>query len=197
MSSNLERFIRKNRKEFDAEHPSETVWDEIEKAIPVKKESRRFSMRDMIKWSVAAAILVTIITSVYFLYIKDSREKQPLVTEESVTPGRPDIEDLSSITPEYAVQLKKVVASVEARQQELKAAASDLPSLYKQFEEDLKALDSSYAALKNQAAHTPNRDVLIRAMIQNLQLQAELLERQLQVIQEFKNTQTPKNEKTI
>ncbi|HRG94562.1 MAG TPA: hypothetical protein PLZ10_16505, partial [Chitinophagaceae bacterium] len=86
---------------------------------------------------------------------------------------------------------------VQTRQEQLKAAANGLPELYQQFEKDLAVLDSSFRSLRQQAGQTPNRDVLIRAMIQNLQLQSELLERQLQVIQEFKQPQKTYNEKTI
>jgi hypothetical protein len=67
--------------------------------------------------------------------------------------------------------------------------------LYSQFSEDLAALDSSYRVLKTQAVQTPNREVVIRAMLQNLQLQAELLGKQLRILKEFKNTKTGKNEK--
>lgn len=196
MSNNLEKFIQKNRKEFDSEDPSGKLWERIEKNIPVKKDERRFSVHEVIKWSAAAAVFFAILTAAYFLYIKkDSHEKQP--GDGTVKTGTQQPDDLNSIAPEYAVQFKSVYESVTSRQQELKAAATGQPALYKQFENDLKVLDSSYKSLRVQAAQTPNRDVLIKAMIQNLELQAELLNRQLLIINEIKNTQKVKNEKTI
>jgi hypothetical protein len=203
MNNNFERFIQQNRKDFDTEQPSENVWDKIEQTIPVKKEAKRFSMNDIIKWSAAAAVLFIALTSVYFLYIKKySHETQTAETGIDSKPGSVKPEELEGIAPEYAVQFKRFNESIETQQEELKKATSDQPSLYKQFEEDLKVLDSSFIALKNQAEHTPNRDVLIKAMIQNLQLQAELLGRQLLIMKDIKgnkNTQnqTQKDEKTI
>lgn len=198
-NNNIERFIQQNRRDFDSEAPSEKLWEQVEQKLPVVKKPRLFSRSELVRWSAAAAIIVAILTSLYFLYIKNSHEKQnPVVKSPLTGPKQRELDVTSGISPEYAVQLQQVSASVEARQQALKAAAAHLPDLYKQFEKDLEVLDSSFTALKTQAAQTPNRDVLIRAMIQNLQLQSELLERQLQVIQEFNNTQTtPSNEKTI
>jgi len=201
MNNNFERFIQQNRKDFDTEQPSENVWDKIEQTIPVKKEAKRFSMNDIIKWSAAAAVLFIALTSVYFLYIKKySHETQTAETGTDSKPGSVKPEELDGISPEYAVQFKRFNETIETQQEELKKATTGQPSLYKQFEEDLKVLDSSFIALKNQAEHTPNRDVLIKAMIQNLQLQAELLGRQLLIIKDIKgnkNTQNQKDEKTI
>ena len=42
-----------------------------------------------------------------------------------------------------------------------------------------------------------NGDVIIKAMIQNLQLQSELLGRQLMIIREFKTTKNSTHEKSI
>ena len=79
----------------------------------------------------------------------------------------------------------------------MKDATADRPELYKQFSNDLRVLDSSYRMLQTQAAQSPNRDVIMKAMIQNLQLQAELLYRQLLISNEIKNNKTQKNEKVI
>ena len=194
--SNLEKFIRKNRGEFDKETPSNRVWENIEKTISLKN-TKRFSIRDIYKWSAAAAIFFILLTSVYFLFIRkypDSyRGENPTVKTESQT--KPD--DINSIAPEYAVEFNQVYQSVVNRQQELRAAVSGQPQLYQQFLQDINVLDSSYRMLKNQAAQTPNRDVIIKAMIQNLQLQAELLNRQMMIFNEFNNTKKSKNETSI
>ena len=99
------------------------------------------------------------------------------------------------MAPEYAAEASKIYESIEMQQQQLKAIAKEQPELYSQFAEDLAALDSSYRVLKTQAIQTPNREVIIKAMLQNLQLQAELLSKQLGIIHEFKNNKTLKNEK--
>lgn len=192
MSSNLEKFVNRHRTEFDAEHPSEETWKRIEATIPAKKEGKHFSIRDIYKWTVAAAILCIVLTSVYFLYIRQ-QQKETAATEQQGT--QPD--HLSGIDPEYTAEVTQAFRAIHTRQEELKDATAGQPELYKQFSDDLRVLDSSYRMLQTQAVQSPNRDVIMKAMIQNLQLQAELLYRQLMISHEIKNNKTQKNEKII
>ena len=196
MSTEFEKFIRKNRSDFDDVHPSDKVWKNIEKKFVAKKDARRFTLRDIYKWSAATAIFFMTLTSVYFLFIKkDSHEIPTVKTGNPENPSRFD--NFNSIAIEYAAEFKEASQAVETRQKELRTAIANNPELYKKFQQDLNSLDSSYRILREQAAQSVNGDVLIKAMIQNLQLQSELLGRQLMIIHEFKTTKTPKDEKNI
>jgi hypothetical protein len=77
---------------------------------------------------------------------------------------------------------------VELKHDELKKIKKDEPLLYKQFSEDVHKLDSVYQSLKNELPKNPNREQLLEAMIQNLQLQMELLNRQLHIIKQINNS---------
>ena len=196
MNNNLEKFIQKNRREFDTESPSDNVWNAIEKNVPAKKEAKIFSMRDMLKWSAAAVVFFVALTAIYFIYIKKySHENSTAPQQAAVKTVTPD--ELSGIAPEHATEFKKIYNSIVSSQRELKNAAAGQPELYKQFLSDLAVLDSSYRSLRNQALVTPNRDVIIKAMMQNLQLQAELIYRQLTITNEIKQQKTKQNEKVI
>jgi len=200
MSSELEKFIRKNRGDFDDADPSNRVWKNIEQSLPVKKEGKRFTIRDIYKWSAAAAIFFIALTSVYFLFIRktpnrDRGEIPTVKTDPPANPSRPD--NFNSISIEYTTQFKQAEQAVEDRQKQLRAAIANDPALYRKFQQDLNTLDSSYRMLREQASHSINGDVIIKAMIQNLQLQSELLSRQLMIIHEYKTTKTSTNEKNI
>ena len=200
MSSDLEKFIRKNRGDFDDADPSNKVWKNIEQSLPVKKEAKRFTIRDIYKWSAAAAIFFIALTSVYFLFIRklpknDSDEIPTVKTNQPTNPSR--LDNFNSISMEYATQFKEAEQAVEDRQKQLRAAIANDPALYRKFQQDLTTLDSSYRLLREQASQSINGDVIIKAMIQNLQLQSELLGRQLMIIHEFKTTKTSTNEKNI
>ena len=200
MSSDLEKFIRKNRGDFDAADPSNKVWKNIEQSLPVKKEAKRFTIRDIYKWSAAAAIFFITLTSVYFLFIRklpnSDRDEIPTVkTEQPTNPSR--LDNFNSISIEYATQFKQAEQAVEDRQKQLRTAIANDPALYRKFQQDLNTLDSSYRLLREQASQSVNADVIIKAMIQNLQLQSELLGRQLMIIHEYKTTKTSTNEKNI
>ena len=196
MSTEFEKFIRKNRNDFDDAAPSGNVWKEIEKTIPVKKEAKRFTLMDIYKWSAAAAIFFIALTSVYFLVIK-KHSHENLTTKKETNENSPRPDNLNSLSVEYAAEFKQASEAVENRQKELRSAIANNPELYKKFQQDLNMLDSSYRLLRDQANQSVNRDVIIKAMIQNLQLQSELLGRQLMILHEFKTTKTSKNEKNI
>jgi hypothetical protein len=195
MSSPLEKFINNNRKDFDSENPADKVWENIEKNIPVKKNAKVFSIKDIYKWSAAAAVLFIALTSAYFLFIRKPAVEVIVKTEKATDSNTVNQNDIGTIAPEYAAEAKQFYRIIETKQQELKSITKDQPTLYNQFAMDLSTLDSSYRVLKNQAAITPNRDVIIKAMMQNLQLQAELLNRQLMIINDFKNTKNQNDEK--
>jgi len=200
MSSDLEKFIRKNRDDFDDADPSNKVWKNIERSLPIKKEAKHFTIGDIYKWSAAAAIFFIALTSVYFLFIRklpknDSDEIPTVKTNQPTNPSR--LDNFNSISMEYATQFKEAEQAVEDRQKQLRAAIANDPALYRKFQQDLTTLDSSYRLLREQASQSINGDVIIKAMIQNLQLQSELLGRQLMIIHEYKTTKTSTNEKNI
>jgi len=194
MSNDLEKFVRKNRNDFDEAKPSGDVWKNIEKTLPVKKEARRFTITDIYKWSAAAAIFFIALTSVYFLFIrKYSHENPPTV---KTVPEKTGVDNMV-LSLQYAAEFKEANEAVKNKQEELRTAIASDPELYRKFQADLNALDSSYRVLREQAGQTVNPDVIIKAMIENLRLQSELLGRQLMIIHEIKTTKTPKNEKSI
>ena len=196
MSNDIEKFIRKNRNDFDDENPSGKVWAEIEKTLPKKKEAKRFTIRDIYKWSAVAAIFFVTLTSAYFIFNKEySHEIPNSKTEEKEPSSR--FENFNSVSIEFASEFKEASRAVEDRQKELRSAIANDPELYKKFQGDLNTLDSSYRLLREQAGQSMNRDVIIKAMIDNLRMQSELLGRQLMIIHEFKTTKTSKNAKNI
>src|SRR5436190_10534243 len=116
MSSNLEKFIRKNRGDFDDADPSNKVWKDIERSLPIKKEAKRFTIRDIYKWSAAAAIFFIALTSVYFLFIRklpnsNGTEIPTVKTEQPTNPSR--LDNFNSISIEYATQFKAAEQAVE------------------------------------------------------------------------------------
>jgi hypothetical protein len=95
----------------------------------------------------------------------------------------PDTDPLNT----YAVNKKqeRVVQSI------LKKEA---PVLHERFSEDLAALQKQYALFEKELKKNTNRDQLIGAMQRNLEMQNELVNRQLNVIKEIKQLKNSKNE---
>jgi hypothetical protein len=84
---------------------------------------------------------------------------------------------------------------VELKHKELKTIEKDEPLLYKQFASDVNKLDSVYRTLEQQLPKNLNREQLLEAMLQNLQLQMGLLNHQLDIIKQINHSKKAAYEK--
>jgi hypothetical protein len=198
MSKKIEKFITQNRPLLDTEDAPETVWQKIKLPVTEKKSAPKlFSIKPLYKWAAAATITGLLALSSYLLIQKYSHDNiKATITDNGKKHDSLPPVVIKNLAPEFAPEAEAIYNSIAVKQEELKTIASTEPELYKQFAGDLATLDSSYRVLKTQATASPNHDVLIKAMIQNLQLQAELLSRQLMIINQFKNSKKDSHEKT-
>jgi len=96
-----------------------------------------------------------------------------------------DNADLDASVNEEMYHYAKIV---EIKHKELKAIQKDEPLLYKQFSADVYTLDSVYHSLQSQLPKNPNREQILEAMLQNLQLQMGLLNHQLDIIKQINHS---------
>jgi hypothetical protein len=193
MSSRLEQFIRDNREQFDSEEPSPLVWKKMEQQLVPKKATGKVIAMKLLRWSAAAAILVLAGTGVFHL-LKDKPDGNNPVAVTPAAKEKTGNDLLNEINPTYAKEVYHFTQLIELKQSELKQIEKENPALYKQFITDINTLDSSYNALKKQLPENANREQLLEAMIQNLRLQADLLNQQLQVIQQIKQSKRENHE---
>ncbi|MBD2754788.1 hypothetical protein [Spirosoma validum] len=203
MKNNLERFVRDNREDFDDKEPSAKLWQKIEagldktsldrtgldnpglnrqepnKTSPFQQIHRNHSQSSgrqigwpFLDWRVAASIAVLLLLG-GFLYMNQQYgvTKQPEVV---------------AANPTYAKEVVQYTRLIDTKRTELKQMTEDNPELYQEFATDLDRLENSYKSLKADLPKNPNQEVLIQAMIQNLQLQINLLNEQLRVIERIK-----------
>jgi hypothetical protein len=197
MSSPLEKFMRDNREQFDSEEPRAQVWASLENQLaPADKKGKVLAMK-FLRLGVAAAVLVLAGIGVFYLAF-DKKGVDPAVvatTPSGTTPAVTEDKMLEEINPTYAKEVYHFTQLIELKQTELKQIEKDNPELYKQFISDINKLDSSYYALKNELPVNPNREQLLEAMIQNLRLQTDLLNQQLNIIKQIKQSKSKTNEK--
>ena len=181
MSKRLEDFIRANREEFDDLEPRAGLWAEIEKQLPEepkKREAKTFTIGFVLRVA-ATVILVMGISFVVFL---KSIEKRGV--------------DLVDINPEYAKQQVHYASLVETKRTELKQIAQSDPALYQEFSKEIAQMDSTYKKLNNDLATSPNQELVLRAMIRNLQIQTEVLNQQLSVIEQYNQIKNDQKNET-
>jgi hypothetical protein len=187
--SRLEKFIKNNRNELDDAAPPDAVWLKIEASLTPTK-SKLIPIKPWVKWAAAAAILIFVYTISVLVTNKKNTSANVSVklTDTAAT-------DIAALAPEEAISMKQFAKVITLKQEELKTLAMEQPELYKKFSKDIDQLDSSYNTLKNKLSITPNREMLIEAMIQNLQLQLNVLNQQLNIIHQIKQSKSNNHEK--
>jgi hypothetical protein len=111
---------------------------------------------------------------------RSGRGSLPVTTVENIE-EKTGISDAT-----YAKQISQYQELIGMQQTELREVSNTDPALYLRFAGDISHLDSAYRLLRATLANNPNTELLLEAMIQNLQLQTDLLNRQLIIIKEIK-----------
>ncbi|MBC7851389.1 MAG: hypothetical protein H7Y31_16720 [Chitinophagaceae bacterium] len=195
MSAQLDDFIRNNRDEFDNDEPSAELWNKIDQRLGAGGRKSRLVSMNRTRWMAAASVIVLIGFATYFMINKTSTKADPVVAIlPAVNDSIADKKLLNEINPAYAKEVYHFTQLIEIKQDELKQIAKEDPELYKEFVKDIDQLDSSYNLLKRELPANPNREQLLEAMIRNLQVQMDLLNQQLQVIQQIKQSKNKSDE---
>jgi uncharacterized membrane-anchored protein YhcB (DUF1043 family) len=175
----LERFVRDNRDGFDSFLPQDNLWDLIESKVPGPpqasappqsgKISRLWSGMSAYNWRVAAGLLLAlgIGLTVYL-------NKQYGVTRDPAVALK---------VPAYAKEFNTYTVAIEEKRSEIVKLTRDNPELYKDFSADFQSLEKNYGNLRANLPDAPNQEALLKAMVQNLQWQVDLLNQQIEILQ--------------
>ncbi len=193
---NLERFVRDNREAFDDREPPNGLWQKVEQGLDqqsaqtdsnpnapfrqIHKQASRSTNRPigLLDWRVAASITLLLLAGgFWYANHRYGVTHQPEVVAAS---------------PTHAKAVVEYTRLIDGKRDELRQLTEGNPALYQEFAQDLDRLERSYQSLKAALPTNPNQEVLIQAMIQNLQLQIDLLNEQLRVIERIKQ-QTHEN----
>ena len=182
MSKRLEDFIKMNREEFDDLEPSADLWARIEMHLPEqvnqpkKREAKTFSLGFVLR--VAATVIVVMGIS-FILYLRT--EKHGKI-------------DFAAINPVYAEQKVQYTSLIETQRTELKSIEKTDPQLYKEFSDQISQMDSTYKQMNAELLTSPNQERVLRAMIHNLKIQTEVLNKQLGVIEQMNKMKKEDND---
>ncbi|WP_420318123.1 hypothetical protein [Ekhidna sp.] len=161
MGDHLEKFIMENRDAFDDADPSVNVWSEIDQKL-AKKRSYWPAM-----WKVAAVLFM--VSTVYLMIDRNINavDEGPMLSEEFTQ------------AEDYYVKL--------ISQKRLMIEEQLTPEQHEQFLVEIDQLDSMYVELKKTYQTNASNDRVMDAMISNLQLRLEILNKQLDILQNIKN----------
>jgi septal ring factor EnvC (AmiA/AmiB activator) len=207
MKDRLKEFVNENREDFDVFEPRPELWQEIcsdlkAQATPEKaprKEAKVISINfgerlnfsaDFLLMRVAATIILLLACGATLWMVK-----QNTPAPNNMVAAANERSQLNQIAPELAEVEVYYASQIESKREEL--SAYDLKVLgldeTREIDRELARLDSSYTQLKTQLYTTPNTDQVMSAMIQNLQIRIEVLNRQLEVLQKIEQLQKQDN----
>ena len=190
MGDPLKQFIDDNREHFDSENPGPVVFKNLKKQIGQDNHDLPFLRLRSVHWAAVAAMFLIVSIVLYFTM---QPGKNPEIAKE--TPSIPD--EIATYDPVYAKQIDRYQQLIGLQQVELRKVERVEPNLYRQFASDISQLDSAYRVLSETLDSNPNKELLLEAMISNLQLQTELLSRQLSIIKEIKQKSKAHEKSTI
>lgn len=161
MGDQLEKFIMENREVFDGATPSERAW----KGIDQKLSKKRSNWPTV--WKIAAMLFM--VSTVYLMIDRNQREtaEGPFLSEEFTQ------------AEDYYVSL------ISQRKQAIIEQLT--PEQQKEFLVEIDQLDAMYLDLKKTYQTNASNDRVLDAMINNLQLRLDILNKQLDILQNIKN----------
>ena len=182
MKDRVEDFIRENKKEFDQFEPPAGLWEKIEKELD-KVQPAKTAKSGFVKISTLfqlAASLAVIVAAGLFLWQYQYNQ----------------VTDLADIDPVLAKQQTHYASIIESKRIELKRIEKEEPQLYQEFSAEIRKMDESYQRLKNDLPDSPNQEETVKAMIRNLQIQADVLSQQLNVIKQINESKKENDNET-
>lgn len=182
---NLEQFIQNNREAFDNCKAPSGLWDKIDKLIgeeiihnseanEVVFKFKKSSISKLKIWAIAASMVLSIgYISIFYLNNKSDSTEQII----------------ADIAPQYGDKMVQYTSLIVIKREEIKQIKTNDPVMYKEFATEIEKLNQDYQNLQTELSQTPNQEDLVKAMVQNLQVQLDILNRQLIIIEKVKQYQ--------
>jgi hypothetical protein len=182
---NLEQFIQNNREAFDNCEAPAGLWDKIDKSLgkeiiknpdpdEIIIKFKKSSISKLKIWAMAASLVLLIgYVSVFYLNNKSDSTEQII----------------AEVAPQYGDRMVQYTSLIESKREEIKQIETHNPVMYQEFATEIEKLNQDYQNLQTELSQTPNQEDLVKAMVQNLQVQLDILNRQLKIIEKVKEYQ--------
>jgi hypothetical protein len=182
---NLEQFIQNNREAFNNCEAPAGLWDKIDKSLgkeiiqnsepdEIIIKFKKSSISKLKIWAMAASLVLLIGYSLVFYLNNKSDSTEQIVAD---------------VAPQYGDKMVQYTSLIESKREEIKQIETHDPVMYKEFATEIEKLNQDYQNLQTELPKTPNQEELVEAMIQNLRVQLDILNRQLIIIQKVKEYQ--------
>lgn len=163
---NIEDFVKANKESFQENVPLEEMWLNIESKLNEKRRTNRIK-----SFTVAASLLILFASSMFVFQLKksNSNNSDQIINQEVV---------------EAQTQFSSLI---EIKKSELNQYKNSQPELVNELNKQLQDLQSNYKLLVPQLHDENKKDLIVQALIENLQLQLEIINRSLEIIHNINN----------
>ncbi len=174
MGDQFEKFIQENRDRFDSDPDKNGLWEDIDKEL----DSMNSSWNANLIWKVAAVLflLSTVGLGIDRMVNRSSTNEVVEVNSDFLQ------------AEQYYSQL------ISEKRQEILSFRDQ--GLADEFLKEIEELDIAYASLKKTYTKELSDEKILNAMIANLQLRIEILNKQLMILQEL-NKKDNETEKSV
>lgn len=176
VKKSLEEVIASNRASFEDDFTFEQEsWNQIKKHIPQQKKE----MHSQFLWKAAA---IALLLCTIGLLVERNYKNDELAYYEQYVQNQELV---------YLEMISDRKIQLSSYEQKLNSSLQDV------FQTDLDKLDAIYEELKTDLQNGLQTDQLVDAMILNLQMRVELLDRQIEIIRSIKQVKNENHETQI
>ena len=165
MGDQFEKFIIENREQFDNQEPPEGLWNKMEQEMAPKRNTLG------IFWKIAAVLFL--ISTLVLLVDKTNDHAGAQLSQEFVQ------------AEDYYVTM------INQRKNSIKEQLT--PEEEQIFLEEINELDEMYTQLKKTFQSNASNERVVDAMISNLQLRLDILNRQLEILEKINDNKDEKD----
>jgi len=171
----LEKFILDKKEEFNQEEPRPGVWEQINAGLEQEFRDTKVVKLQWYSQAWKAAAVFLLMVSAFLLWDRYNLSDEISAGE----PGKTaiDFQEVEVYYTSMIDQKKELVETFKISESGVKES----------FIADLKHLDSMYDDLGKELKETGNQKV-VDAMINNLKLRIQILDRQLTILEQMKKT---------
>jgi hypothetical protein len=166
----LEKYIISNKEQIDDKRPSDKVWHKINDRLD-QSDSKNFQIGNYL-WRAAAVILFA--TVLWLLYDRNGQDMN--VADNNETYENNIV--FNDVESHY-------INMIESKQELILQYVSNNPEIDKNLLTEIDQLDSTYHELKSNLDDGYSERI-IDAMVVNLQMRIDILNRQLDVLEKIK-----------
>jgi hypothetical protein len=166
----LEKFVRKNRQDFDCFDMPQNLWGNIQNELSRQEKKKVIQIGYQTFWRMTAVVLLLVGGYVVYAHFYQNLS---------------NADPLKQISPKMAETEAHYFKIIAQKQQQINQFPLKEMGVENDFKSTLGELEKEYTSLKKEFYKAPIRDKIKDAMVLNLKMRLEILNQQLEILQQI------------